>query len=134
MGVQNLLPAVVIDADRNRLRVDAQGLTLDASANGLRVGERVVAGVRAADLSARPVQHGEDANATLIRVIDRGATLTGLLALRDGSEVRVVLDRSSTPPGPAAWTAWRVEQTGAAWAWDDADAGVSLAGQTQDKC
>ena len=133
VGVQNLLPAVVTNADRNRLRVDAQGLTLDASANGLRVGERVVAGVRAADLSARPVQPGEEANATLIRVIDRGATLTGLLALRDGSEVRVVLDRSSAP-GPAAWTAWRVEQTGAAWAWDDADAGVSPAGQTQDKC
>ena len=130
VGVQNLLPAVVTvvtNADRNRLRVDAQGLTLDASANGLRVGERVVAGVRAADLSARPVQPGEEANATLIRVIDRGATLTGLLALRDGSEVRVVLDRSSAP-GPAAWTAWRVEQTGAAWAWDDADAGVSPAG------
>ncbi|MCH8165218.1 MAG: ABC transporter ATP-binding protein [Planctomycetes bacterium] len=107
LGVQNLVPGVVIDVRDGRANVDAGGLLVSAAAGDLRAGAPVIAGIRAVDLLATPASAAGEGNAMLVRAIDRGATRSVWLRLAGGVEVVAELDReTATRLGSAVPTRW----------------------------
>ena len=116
LGVRNLLPASVVAIEDGVATADAAGLALRASADGLSLGERVTAGVRARDVLALP---DPDGNARLLRDVDAGLHRTLVLALNDGSRVHAEM----TPEAgrrvgrqlPAAWRLSVVPDAGFLW-------------------
>ena len=108
LGVQNLVPGVVLDVRDGRAGVDAGGLLVRAPAGNLRPGSPVTAGIRAVDLLATPASAAGGGNATLVRTIDRGATNSIVLRLEGGAEVVAELERETAvrlgSALPARWS------------------------------
>ena len=119
VGVQNLLPGLVVHIRGGEIEVDASGLRVIGRAEGLDVGSPVTVGVRAVDLTAVPAAGGEPANATLVREVDRGTSRSVVLALASGAEVVAELDRDlASRMGAALPPAWLVRvRPGFAYVW-----------------
>ena len=98
VGVQNVIDGIAVGGTT----IEAGGLTVE-SPTTLEVGEPVLVGVRASGLSATPAE--DDANATLVQAIDRGARLVARLALDGGATVVAELARG----GDVGARRWRVD-------------------------
>ncbi len=117
VGVRNILPAAVKSVEAGVAALDASGVAMQAPAEGLSEGERVIAGARARDIEALPDPHG---GARLIRVIDAGLRRTLVLELPGGATVYAELSaeverRAGRAELPAAWRLSVAFGTGHVW-------------------
>ena len=119
VGVRNLLPGVVQAVAGDTAQVDVGGLTVTVPVTAVGEGTEVTVGVRARDVTAVPARTEGDANATLVREVDRGERRTLVLRLTDGPEVQAELDGdASRQLGRTRPQRWHVHVAdGAAMAW-----------------
>jgi ABC-type sulfate/molybdate transport systems ATPase subunit len=112
VGVQNLLPGVVVDVRNAAVEVDVSGMRLVAELRspGLAVGERVTVGLRAMDVRAEPAAAGGPTNAELVRIVNRGSSISATLRLGGGSTVSAEIGRERDGLGETRETIARVKR------------------------